>query len=107
MEIAPGVFVGKVSARVRELMWDRVVDMAKDGRALMVHQAQTEQGLTVRTLRHDWHPTDLDGLTVMLRPHDDARTGDMRSGWSKASRTRRRPRGKVNLEEGDEYSSPW
>lgn len=89
-EISPGVFVGKVSARVREEMWLRVIELCKDGRALMVHSARNEQGLSFRTLRHDWQPTDLDGLTVMLRPDTSPeRAGDMRKGWSTASRRRR------------------
>ena len=90
-EISPGVFVGKVTARVREEMWLRVLELCKDGRALMVHSANNEQGLSFRAHRHDWVPTDLDGLTVMLRPSvdGDACFGDMRRGWSRASRSRR------------------
>lgn len=89
LEVAPGVFVGKVSARVREEMWLRVIDMAKDGRALMVQSARTEQGMKVRTLRHDWEPTDLDGLQLFLRPREGKMTPEMRPGWSNASHRRR------------------
>ncbi len=91
MEIGPGVFVGKVSARVRDLMWARVIELAKDGRAIMVHPARNEQGLVYRVHRHDWVPTDVDGLTLMLRPEKapTPTTRDIRPGWSKASRYRR------------------
>lgn len=44
-EISSGVFVGKVTARVRTLMWQRVTDMLKTGRAIMVYGANNEQGL--------------------------------------------------------------
>ena len=38
LEISPGVFVGTVSARVRGLMWARVVEMVSTGRALsLIH----------------------------------------------------------------------
>jgi CRISPR-associated protein Cas2 len=39
------VFVGRISARVRDLLWQRTVDMVKTGRAIMVFSANNEQGL--------------------------------------------------------------
>ncbi|WP_246108214.1 type I-E CRISPR-associated endoribonuclease Cas2e [Saccharothrix saharensis] len=42
LEISPGVLVGKVSKRVRDLMWARVIDMVRTGRAIMVHHADNE-----------------------------------------------------------------
>lgn len=33
LEISAGVFVGKVTTRVRELLWLRTVDMVKTGRS--------------------------------------------------------------------------
>lgn len=88
LEIAAGVFVGKVTAKVREEMWLRVVDMCKDGRALMVFTKRGDQGLDFRVHRHDWEPTDFDGLTLMRRPEAPP-TPTMRPGWSAASRARR------------------
>lgn len=91
LEIGPGVFVGKVSKRVRDLLWARVLELVKDGRAVMVYPARNEQGLEFRVHRSAWVPTDVDGLTLMLRPAGD--TGgeprDLRPGWSKASKWRR------------------
>ncbi|ACV79384.1 type I-E CRISPR-associated endoribonuclease Cas2e [Nakamurella multipartita] len=96
MEIGPGVFVGRVSHRVRDLLWDRVLELAKDGRAVMVYPARNEQGLEYRVHRSSWKPIDVDGLTLMLRPDLDrapergaAPVADIRPGWSKASRMRR------------------
>lgn len=94
LEISAGVFVGKVTARVRELLWERTVDMVKTGRAIMVYAANDEQGLDFRTHKHEWVPTEIDGLTLILRPNLDGQTpGDsvpQRSeGWSSASRRRR------------------
>lgn len=90
LEISPGVFVGFVSARVRELLWSRVVELAKDGRAIMVHSAKGEQRLAFKVHRHDWEPVDVDGVHLMLRPADPSTTSDpqLRSGWSKASKYR-------------------
>lgn len=88
LEISPGVFIGVVSARVRELLWERVVELCRDGRAIMVHTAKNEQRLDFKVHRHDWEPIDLDGIRLMLRkPLGEAgsNTGG-RPGWSKASR---------------------
>jgi CRISPR-associated protein Cas2 len=89
LEISAGVFVGFVSARVRELMWERVVELAKDGKAIMVYSARGEQRLAFRVHRHQWQPVDVDGVTLMLRPVEGTTPQPTsRSGWSKASKYR-------------------
>lgn len=90
LEISPGVFVGVISARVRELAWQRVTELAKDGRAIMIHTTRTEQRLAFKVHGHDWEPTDYDGIHLMRRPHtSEVGTGGARAGWSKASRYHR------------------
>ncbi|MFF0541994.1 type I-E CRISPR-associated endoribonuclease Cas2e [Nocardia thailandica] len=87
LEISPGVFIGTVSARVRELAWERVVELAKDGRAIMIHSTRGEQRLAFKVHKHDWEPVDLDGVHLMRRPHTESSSaGKPRPGWSKASR---------------------
>lgn len=93
MEISTGVFVGHVTARVRDLLWVRVVDMVKTGRAILVHTADNEQGMAFKVHNHDWEPIDVDGLTLMLRPDRDGEDTGLpaapRAGWSAASKRRR------------------
>ncbi|GAA2689109.1 MULTISPECIES: type I-E CRISPR-associated endoribonuclease Cas2e [Actinosynnema] len=94
LEISPGVFVGRVSARVRELMWARTVDMVRTGRAIMVHHADNEQGLDFKVHRHDWQPVDHEGIHLMLRPAASDDDGDSEQpqkhrNWSTAGRRRR------------------
>lgn len=67
LEISPGVFVGHLSARVRELMWERVLEFVDEGRALMVYAVGGEQRLAFEVHGHDWTPVDYDGVTLMLR----------------------------------------
>lgn len=67
LEISPGVYVGFISARVRELLWERVVDFVAEGRALMVHSTRGEQRLQFEVHGHDWTPVDYDGITLMRR----------------------------------------
>ncbi|MGH3757661.1 type I-E CRISPR-associated endoribonuclease Cas2e [Actinophytocola sp.] len=88
LEISPGVFVGKISRRVRERMWDRVTEMVKTGRAIMVYGADNEQGLAFKVHAHDWIPIDYEGINLILRPAEPSRTSRDK-GWSTASKRRR------------------
>jgi CRISPR-associated protein Cas2 len=45
-----GVFVGRVSARVRDLLWQRVGRGARDGAAILIHADNSEQGFAIRTI---------------------------------------------------------
>ncbi|MCE1180668.1 MAG: type I-E CRISPR-associated endoribonuclease Cas2e [Micrococcales bacterium] len=92
LEISPGVFVGHLPRRVRDELWRRVVELSRDGRAIMVESARNEQRLTFRIHRHDWEPVDLDGLQLMRRPTAPSDVVAGRSGWSKASRMRQASR---------------
>ncbi|MGB4780272.1 type I-E CRISPR-associated endoribonuclease Cas2e [Microbacterium sp.] len=105
LEISAGVFVGRVSKRVRELMWKRTVEMVRSGRAILVFSARNEQGLDFLVHGHHWEPVDVDGIRLMLRPAPRSRDaeGDVdadparpssgtppRTGWSNAARRRSR-----------------
>lgn len=86
-EISLGVYVGKVSARVRDELWKRVREKCKNGRATMVLSARNEQHLTFRVHNTTWEPIDFDGITLMMHP-SPARTkelGRKRAGWSNAA----------------------
>ena len=92
LEISPGVFVGHISARVREKLWERIVDTLKDGRAIMVFSARNEQHLDFRVFRSDWKPVDCDGLQLIKHPNEDKHdtyAGTKRHGWSNAAKYRR------------------
>lgn len=95
LEISAGVYVGFVTARVRDLMWLRIVEMSGDGRAIMVYTARNEQRLAFKVHKHQWEPADYDGVMLMRRPSPEAerlRVGPRR-GWSAASRRRRLSQG--------------
>lgn len=68
-EIAPGVFVGRVNARLRDRIWGRILELVKDGRALMVYPSRSaEQGYEYKVHHHKWEPVDFDGLKLIRRP---------------------------------------
>ena len=65
-EVVPGIFVGTVSARVRDQLWTAVTDTVADGAAVLIHPAPTEQGYTLHTAGTRRRvPHDFDGLTLM------------------------------------------
>jgi CRISPR-associated protein Cas2 len=91
-EISSGVYVGKVSARVRELLWNQVLENIGGGRAVMVYPANNEQGLEFRTHGQEWQPVDYEGLELIMRPNTSQKqrkNGGRKTGWSNASRYRR------------------
>jgi len=67
-EINTGVYVGRVSTRVRGELWGRVTENAGSGRATMVYNTNNEQGMDFRVHNTTWEPIDFDGLKLMLRP---------------------------------------
>jgi CRISPR-associated protein Cas2 len=65
-EVVSGIFVGSVSARVREELWHAVTEVVGGGAAILVHPAATEQGYAIRTAgTRRRAPIDFDGLTLI------------------------------------------
>lgn len=65
-EVVPGIFVGSVSARVRDELWTAVTETVTDGAALLIHPAATEQGYAIRTAGTRRRiPIDFEGLTLI------------------------------------------
>jgi len=90
-EIDTGVFVGKVSSRIRDSLWERVCETIKTGRASMVYSARNEQHLDFRVHNAYWEPIDFDGVKLLLRPSPSRvkNLGGLRLGYSDASKRRR------------------
>lgn len=90
-EISTGVYVGHVSARVRDELWERVRENAKRGRVTMVYSANNEQHMDFRVHNSDWQPIDFDGLKLMLRPGPDCANGagELKPGYSNAAKMHR------------------
>lgn len=68
LEVQPGVFVGSMSALVRDLLWEKCCAKAKEGRCCQVFSTNNEQGYSIR-LHGDEGGTravaDLDGLLLV------------------------------------------
>ena len=65
LEPRPGVFVGELSAMVRDKLWGLVQDKARGGDGVLMQSADTEQGFMVRSFGNpDREAIDFDGLTL-------------------------------------------
>ena len=49
LEPKAGVFVGRVSAMVRDRLWEKSCKQAKEGGCLMIHTGCNEQGFQIRS----------------------------------------------------------
>lgn len=95
-EVSTNVFVGRMTARVRDELWERIIKNCKNGRAVMVLGANNEQHFEFRVHNAEWKPMDYDGLKLMMRPNSPI-DSNLAAGYSKASKFRKaRYRKKVN-----------
>ncbi len=81
-----GVFVGRLSARVREKLWEMIIQSGKAKGALMIYAAQNEQRFAIRSWGDTGRePIDFDGLALIRRPTEslDARKRYARRGRNK------------------------
>lgn len=89
-EVNTGVYIGKLSAKVRDELWKRVCDSIRSGQATMVYSTNNEQGYAFQTHNTTWIATDYEGITLMKRPllsdRDSANGSPIKQGFSKASR---------------------
>lgn len=66
IEIRAGVYVGDLSAKVREMIWSQVEDGIEEGNAVMVWSTNTESGFDFLTLGKNRRlPVEFDGLKLV------------------------------------------
>jgi CRISPR-associated protein Cas2 len=70
IEPKAGLYVGTVSARVRDELWDAVAASVADGAAVCINPKDNEQGFEIRTAgARRRHVVDFDGLQLIgLQP---------------------------------------
>ena len=74
LEIRAGVYVGDVSRRIREMIWEHVSVLAGDGNVVMAWSTDTESGFDFVTYGENRRmPVDFDGmrLVTFLPPKDN------------------------------------
>ncbi|MGB0664193.1 MAG: type I-E CRISPR-associated endoribonuclease Cas2e [Pontibacterium sp.] len=66
LEVRAGVYVGDVSRKVREMIWQQVDTLAEDGNVVMAWATNTESGFDFVTYgKNRRMPVDLDGLRLV------------------------------------------
>lgn len=72
-EIRAGVYVGDLSKRVREMIWNQVAEGYEDGNAVMVWTTNTESGFDFLILgKNRRMPVEMDGIKlVSFYPPED------------------------------------
>lgn len=91
-EINTGVYVGNVSVRVRNYIWERICENIAYGQATMVFSASGEQKMDFRVHNTTWKIIDYDGLKLMQRPDASKRelsSSFLKDGFSKAAHYRK------------------
>ncbi|SEM66854.1 CRISPR-associated protein, Cas2 family [Syntrophus gentianae] len=73
LEVRAGVYVGKVSRRVREMIWQQIEEGIEDGNAVMAWSTNTESGFDFMTLGVNRRiPVEMDGIKlVSFLPEND------------------------------------
>ena len=66
LEIRAGVYVGEYSPKVREYIWEQVVDEVGEGNAVIAWTARNEAGFDFETVGNNRRiPVELDGVKLV------------------------------------------
>jgi CRISPR-associated protein Cas2 len=69
IEVKAGVFVGRVTPRVRDELWEAAVKGSRRGSCLQLWDALNEQGYAMRSHGDpSYRPVDMEGLVLIRRP---------------------------------------
>ncbi len=73
LEIRAGVYIGKATKRVREMLWEQVTAFVEDGNAVMAWSTNTESGYDFVTWgRNRRLPVELDGYKLVAFISEEA-----------------------------------
>jgi len=73
LEVRAGVYIGKVSRRIREMIWKQIQTGIGDGNAVIAWATSTESGFDFETLGANRRiPLEMDGIKLVsfLPPKD-------------------------------------
>ncbi|HEC0326494.1 TPA: type I-E CRISPR-associated endoribonuclease Cas2 [Klebsiella pneumoniae] len=66
LEIRAGVYVGDTSKRIREMIWQQVIQLSDGGNVVMALATNSESGFEFQTWGENRRiPVDLDGLRLV------------------------------------------
>lgn len=79
LEVRAGVYIGDVSRKVREMIWQQVMDGVEDGNAVICWRTSNDAGFDFDTVGANRRiPVELDGLKLVsfLPLESEANLGD-------------------------------
>ena len=77
LELKPGVFVGKVNVRIRDLLWERICKTEAADGAVMVYSDTNEQGFSMRVYGDPKRSVvDLEGVQLIMVQHEKGKKGE-------------------------------
>ena len=77
LEIRAGVYVGEVSKRIREMIWEQVTILAETGNVAMAWATNTESGFDFQTFGENRRvPIDYDGIRLVSFMPPEAKDGE-------------------------------
>lgn len=82
-EVQTGVYVGNFSARIRDLLWERILTNIGQGEATLIYNTNNELGYTFKTTRKDKEIIDFDGIPLLK--HLKVQPVTTKHGYSKAA----------------------
>ena len=87
LEVQSGVFIGHISARVRDLLWEKCIKDAKGGGVFQAWSTNTEQHYAMRCFGDmDRRIVDVEGIELILIPGETEKH-KKRSKFLNADRT--------------------
>jgi len=73
LEVRAGVYIGDVSRRTREMIWQQLCEGCEDGNVVMAWASRYESGYEFQTLGPNRRvPVDFDGLRLVAFHQPDA-----------------------------------
>lgn len=66
LEVHAGVYIGDLSVRVREIIWQQVISGIEDGNAIIAWSTNNEQGFGFTTIGKNRRiPKEMDGISLI------------------------------------------
>lgn len=88
-EIDTGVYVGNFNSKVRENLWQRVIENIDDGTATLTYAYRNEIGYEFKCINTNRNPVDFDGIPLVLIENRKEDKDKIKFGFSKQAKSRK------------------
>lgn len=88
-EIATGVYIGNLNSRVREEIWERVIQSVGKGQATLSYATRNELGYQFKTHRTKQINVSFDGIPLVMIPKEEEHVSvELKPGFSNQAKFR-------------------